>query len=127
MIPPPAGSAVLKMFALLFSSRWVGRWTPDPAAQKKGEPPRLRGFYQRIYSLRVTLWYLIYQRLNFDPTLAAVVTDLRQGGADRLGRRGRKLSTRVRPDENQRHQPGAATPAPRVAGGGPGAPRGSAV
>jgi hypothetical protein len=47
--------------------------------------------------LRVTLWYLLYQRLNFDQTLAAVVVNLRAGGADRLGRRGRKkLSRRVR-------------------------------
>jgi hypothetical protein len=45
--------------------------------------------------LRVTLWYLIFQRLNFDHTLAAVVVDLRSGGANRLGRAGGKLSARV--------------------------------
>lgn len=47
--------------------------------------------------MRVTLWYLLYQRLNFDQTMAAVVVNLRAGGADRLGQRGRKkLSRRVR-------------------------------
>jgi hypothetical protein len=40
--------------------------------------------------LSVTLWYLIFQRLNDDHTLSAVVQDLRAGGADRLGPRKRK-------------------------------------
>lgn len=86
---------VLKLFALLFSNGWLARWQQAHAAEKKG-PPGARGFYQRIFSLRVTLWYLLFQRLHSDPTLAAVVTNLRHGGADRLGRRGRKLSKRVR-------------------------------
>lgn len=43
-----------------------------------------RGFYERIFSLQVTLWYLIFQRLNDDRTLSAVIKDLRAGGADRL-------------------------------------------
>ena len=47
--------------------------------------------------MRVTLWYLIFQRLSFDQTQAAVVVNLREGGADRLGRRrAGKLSHRVR-------------------------------
>ena len=105
---------VLEIFALLFSNQWVGRWQRQwqqkellsaggsrrvsrqaKAAKNKNKFPGLR-FYQRIFSLRVTLWYLVYQRLNFDQTLAAVVTNVRAGGADRLGRRGRKLSLRVR-------------------------------
>ena len=91
---PPAMAVLLQMFGLLFSNRWIEQWQQSPAGPVK-KRPRAR-FYQRIYSLRVTLWYLIYQRLNFDGTLAAVVTDVRRGGADRLGRRGRKLSHRVR-------------------------------
>ncbi len=109
-------ASVLEIFMLLFSNRWVGRWQrqwqkqallhsrggrrkarPAQAAQKKKKKQKAPGlrFYQRIFSLRVTLWYLIYQRLNFDQTLAAVVTNVRAGGADRLGRRGRKLSSRM--------------------------------
>jgi len=109
---------VLELFAPLFGSRWLARWhqqwqqqhpAPPPAscrgrpkpaqgtqgspAQKPSPPGR---FYQRIFSLRVTLWYLIFQRLSADPTMGAVVVDLRHGGADRLGRKGRKLSRRVR-------------------------------
>src|SRR5207249_5569418 len=53
-------------------------------------------FYQRIFTLRVALWYLIFQRLNFDQSLAAVMRDLRRGGADRLGPRRRKLSQRIK-------------------------------
>lgn len=46
--------------------------------------------------MRVTLWYLIFQRLNFDHSLSAVVADLRTGGADRLGGGRGKLSRKVR-------------------------------
>ena len=109
---------LLEIFALLFSNRWMARWqkqwaeqprpreiSPDaPASRKqnkknpkKKKPPSApRRFYQRIFSLRVTLGSLIYQRLNFDATLAAVLRNVREGGADRLGARGRKLSQRVR-------------------------------
>ena len=102
----PALAVLQEIFARLFSNRWIARWQqaqlpparsaePRAAAGRK-KTPRRPQFYQRLFSLRVTLWYLLYQRLNFDPTLPAVVTDLRKGGADRLGRHGRKLSTCVR-------------------------------
>ena len=97
-------SAVLEVFALLFSNRWLTQWQKKRRAQKRrprtgrGRPkPAPRRFYERIFSLRVTLWYLIFQRLSFDQTQAAVVVNLREGGADRLGRRrAGKLSHRVR-------------------------------
>ena len=111
---------VLEVFAVLFSKQWIGQWqkkwcaagrltgstsghprrpnqtcaSPPKPQQKQPAPGR---FYERIFSLRVTLWYLIFQRLNFDQTQAAVVVNLRAGGADRLGKqRQRKLSRRVR-------------------------------
>ena len=111
---------VLGVFALLFSNRWLEQWqkkwraqkrltrrgparqgraAPTPASQPpQPPPPPAQGrFYERIFSLRVTLWYLIFQRLNFDQTQAAVVVNLRAGGANRLGRRrADKLSRRVR-------------------------------
>ena len=102
-------AAVLTAFTRFFSPGWFAPWQepapppPRPSARRgrKGKqppaPPRRRGFYERIFSLRVTLWYLIFQRLSFDGTLAGVVVDLRAGGADRLGRRrGPKLSRQVR-------------------------------
>ena len=105
----PSCAAVLKLFATVFSPRWIKGWQLPPhhgttaAGQahaggakggKKNAPGHpQRGSYQRIFSLGVTLWYLIFQRLNDDPTLAAVVQDLRAGGADRLSpRQGKKLS-----------------------------------
>ena len=112
--------SVLKLFALLFTNRWIHQWEqphrpppppPSPrlpwklrkksnrARPKKNRPKaprRGRGFYQRIFTLRVALWYLIFQRLNFDQSLAAVMRDLRRGGADRLGPRRRKLSQRIK-------------------------------
>jgi len=96
----------LKVFAMLFSNRWIEAWQArqkrerSAAAQElpsSGLIKRCRHAYQRIFSLRVTLWYLIWQRLSPDHTLAAVVTNLREGKVDRLGVRGRKrLSSRVR-------------------------------
>lgn len=82
---PPLAS-VLQLFSLLFSDRWVRQW------QRQSKS----GFYERVFTLRVTLWYVIFQRLTFDTTLAGVVTDARGGGADGLGKRGRRLSSRIR-------------------------------
>lgn len=50
-------------------------------------------FYSRLFTPIVTLWYLIFQRLGFDSTLQAVVTDARTGGADSLSKH---LSKRLR-------------------------------
>lgn len=55
-----------------------------------------RGFYRRAWDLRVTLWYLIWQRLSPWHTQAAVVADARRGGADALGGKGLPLSQRLR-------------------------------
>jgi hypothetical protein len=50
-------------------------------------------FYERLFTPLVTLWYLLFQWLNHDHSLDAVVTDVRAGGADRLNR---KLSRQIR-------------------------------
>lgn len=53
-------------------------------------------FYDRIFTPVVTLWYMIFQRLNADHTLQAAVTDLHSGGADRLSPRTQTpLSERI--------------------------------
>lgn len=55
------------------------------------------GFYERIFTPLVTLWYMVFQRLNADHTLQAAVIDLHAGGANSLGPRRRpRLSQRVR-------------------------------
>ncbi|MSU51767.1 MAG: hypothetical protein EXS37_22200 [Opitutus sp.] len=99
MSAAPCSAAVLAVFQLLFSPRWIHHWQrrqkrADPTAA--GVKNTLRGFYERVFSLHVTLWYLIFQRLNDDRTLSAVIKDLRAGGADRLEPRRRKLSRRAR-------------------------------
>lgn len=54
-------------------------------------------FYRRIWCPVLTLWYLIWQRLNSTHTLQAVVVDLRRGGADALRPGDKKpVSQRVR-------------------------------
>jgi hypothetical protein len=114
----PDALMVLKLFALLFSNQWVSQWkkqrarqqtllslSQDEPAPKKSksrqEPKRHRSnpisFYERNFTLRITLWYLLYQRLSADGTLAEVIRNVRKGGADRLGKRGKgKLSKRIR-------------------------------
>jgi len=86
---------VWEVFALFFSSSWLARWQkqwrlPSPLPDQPGrqcqrtapapaqtpkKPPAPGRFYQRLFSLRVTLWYLIFQRLNFDHALAAVLVE----------------------------------------------------
>lgn len=44
-------------------------------------------FYDRLFTPLVTLWYLLFQRLNDDHSLDAVLTDARAGGADQLNRK----------------------------------------
>ena len=54
------------------------------------------GWYDRIFSPVVTLWCMIFQRLNHDHTLQAAVTHLHLGGADRLAPRQKApLSKRI--------------------------------
>jgi hypothetical protein len=121
MKTPRQGALILKLFALLFSNGWVSQWQkqwarqqallrPSPAPstgpgkrkqEKKGKRDRSKPwtFYERNFTLRITLWYLLFQRLSFDGTLVAVVADGRRGGADRLGKRGKKkLSQCLRSD-----------------------------
>ncbi len=52
-------------------------------------------FYDRLFTPMVTLWYLLFQRLNADHTLDAALSDARSGGADRINK---KLSRRLRSD-----------------------------
>ncbi len=54
------------------------------------------GFYDRLWTPLLTLWYLIWQRLQSGQTLQRVLTDARRGGADRLCPQGRPLSRRLK-------------------------------
>jgi hypothetical protein len=53
-------------------------------------------FYQRAFTPLITLWYLVFQQLNADPTLAAVLEDALAGGADHLSPSGKRLSKTLR-------------------------------
>jgi hypothetical protein len=88
---------VKKVFLEVFSHKLAEPWMQSQSAEPNWDHPR--GFYRRIFSLVVTLWYLVFQRLNSDKTQAAVVKDLRRGGADRLSPSRRPpLSKQVRSD-----------------------------
>jgi hypothetical protein len=58
--------------------------------------PAPPGFYDRLWTPLITLWYLIWQCLQPRHTLGAVLTDARRGGADRLARRAHSLSQRIK-------------------------------
>jgi hypothetical protein len=53
-------------------------------------------FYECAFSPLITLWYLMFQRLQADHSLDAVVTDAHQGGADALSQGRKPLSQRIR-------------------------------
>ncbi len=52
--------------------------------------------YQRAFTPLITLWYIVFQHLNGDPTLEAVVEDALNGGADHLCPQGKRLSKILR-------------------------------
>lgn len=52
-------------------------------------------FYERAFTPLITLWYLIFQRLGPDHTLSQVLDDAREGGADRLSPRAKRLSRQL--------------------------------
>jgi len=54
------------------------------------------GHYQRVWTPLTTLWYFIWQWLQPQHTLDAVVTDARRGGADRLHPQSQPLSRRIK-------------------------------
>ena len=77
--PPPAQVAKL-FYQLVRLARIVG-------------PP---GYYRRVWTPVITLWHLIWQRLQPHHTLEAVVTDARRGGGDRLCHKGKRLSRQIK-------------------------------
>ena len=52
-------------------------------------------FYARAFTPLVTLWYMIFQRLNPNHHLSRVQEDAREGGADRLSPPGKALSAQI--------------------------------
>lgn len=52
-------------------------------------------FYERAFTPLITLWYLVFQRLSPNHTLAQVQEDALAGGADRLSPRGKRLSRQL--------------------------------
>lgn len=46
-----------------------------------------QSFYNRLFNPLVTLWYLLFQRLNSDHSLEAALANARSGGALRLNRK----------------------------------------
>ena len=105
-------SSVLLIFMQLFGRRPFQQWLsqradnpPKPTRAKRPSKSNRRrsaqagaqGYYARIFSLPVTLWYMIFQRLSADKTLSCVVKDARNGGADRLSPSGREpISRKIR-------------------------------
>jgi hypothetical protein len=58
--------------------------------------PAPPGFYDRLWTPPITLWYFIWQGLRLKQTLEAVLTDARRGGADALSSGPTPLSQALR-------------------------------
>jgi hypothetical protein len=52
-------------------------------------------FYRRAFTPLITLWYLVFQRLSDNHHLSHIQDDAREGGADRLSPRAKKLSAQI--------------------------------
>src|SRR2546422_10212352 len=91
---PPAQPSFTPAQLLIFFVRLL----PHRALRKL---PALRDkdFYNRLFSPLVTLWYLLFQRLNSDHSLEGALSDARTGGGDRVKK---KIS----------HQPGSGSTGP---------------
>ena len=95
--PPPFTPAqLLRFFVQLLPHRALCQL---PALQTQG-------FYDRLFTPLVTLWYLLFQRLHPDHSLDAAVSDARNGGANRINKKlARQLasdSTAAYSDARQR-------------------------
>ena len=66
------------------------------AALADGLPQYPVRFYERLWCPLVTLWSMVWQRLQADDTMAAVVQNLRRGGADALVRHRTPPSQAIR-------------------------------
>ena len=90
-LPGPLGTALspkqlLNQFRKLLPARMLATWLALVP----------QGFYQRAFTPRITLWYLIFQRLSPDHTLDKALSDALAGGADALSPRGKRLSCQLR-------------------------------
>jgi len=54
-----------------------------------------QAFYLRAFTPLITLWYFLFQRLSQNHHLSHVVQDARDGGADRLSPKGKRLSQQL--------------------------------
>ncbi|MBM3888917.1 MAG: IS4 family transposase [Verrucomicrobia bacterium] len=106
-----AAGKLLQLFVRLLALHDLPEWPPEcqqatckstKAQSTKTKrtfaekPQRQRGFYWRAWSLQLTLWYLIWQRLSPLHTLVAAVADARRGGADALCGGRTPLSQKLR-------------------------------
>ena len=69
--------AVLEVLPFYFPTAGWSSGRRSGAHKSSRPKPAPTRFYERIFSLRVTLWYLIFQWLSFDQTPTATVLDLR--------------------------------------------------
>ena len=82
-----SSAQIAERFRQLFCPVLLARWYEELA---------LGTFYQRAFTPLITLWYLVYQQVHADHTLARVVDDARSGGANALSPPGKALSGKIR-------------------------------
>ncbi len=80
-----SAAQLLRLFHNLLPASLIAGWL---ALSKQA-------FYQRAFTPLVTLWYMVFQRLDANHALSHVQDDARDGGADRLSPPGKPLSRRI--------------------------------
>lgn len=77
---------MFQRFRDLFGLRLIRRWLQSSPST----------FYDRLFTPLVTLWHLVFQRLDLDHSLDRVLVDAHAGGADALSPRGKRLWARIK-------------------------------
>ena len=78
---------LLQRFRALFSAPLLARWLRLSSSGC---------FYDRAYTPLITLWYFVCQQVWSDHTLARILADAFNGGADALSPRGKRLSRQLK-------------------------------
>ena len=81
-----SSAQIAKRFRQIFCPMLLARWYEELAVGT---------FYQRAFTPLITLWYLVFQQVQADHTLARVVDDARSGGANALSPPGKALSGKI--------------------------------
>lgn len=97
-LPPPTATLQSQFSSVQLRQQF--RKLLTQSLMKSWLGPAAGGFYQRLFTPLITLWYVVFQRLSKDHSLDKVVANARWGGANALSPRGKPLSARIKSQQS---------------------------